>query len=284
MRIRIDSFNKNSKQLKKKQNTIATIQHTLTTKQRAIETKERQLQQTQQQLRDSQQLVAQFQQSLQHKEKTISDLQHTVSHHEREIQQLKQQDIANNFQSQQLPVTAEKTQTATAVPVGQKGISKMTWRGGKKAPDIMLQQDIASCIQPQQLPVTAEKTQTATAVSVGQKDISKMTWREVKKAPDIMFRGAAVVHGNTAYFTPYGSFSIHSYKNILGKEQWSKLPDNPNKKFGLTVISGLLTSVGGYNSHDIVDTNIVLSLSGEWSEVFPLMPTPRSHTACIYHY
>ena len=99
-----------------------------------------------------------------------------------------------------------------------------------------------------------------------------------------MFRGAAVVHGNTSYFTPYGSVSIHSYKNILGKEQWSRLPDNPNKKFGLTVISGLLTSVGGYNSHDVVDTNIVLSLSGEWSEVFPLMPTPRSHTACIYHY
>ena len=189
--------------IEKKKNTIATIQQTLTTKQRAIETKERQLQQTQQQLRDSQQLVAQFQQSLQHKEKTISDLQHTVSHHEREIQQLKQQDIANNFQSQQLPVTAEKTQTATAVPVGQKDISKMTWRGGKKASDIMLQQDIASRIQPQQLPVTAEKTQTATAVSVGQKDISKMTWREGKKAPDIMFRGAAVVHGNTAYFTPY---------------------------------------------------------------------------------
>ena len=95
-----------------------------------------------------------------------------------------------------------------------------------------------------------------------------------------MFRGAAVVHGNTAYFTPYGSVSIHSYKNILGKEQWSRLPDNPNKKFGLTVISGLLTSVGGYNGHDVVDTNIVLSLSGEWSEIFPLMPTPRSHTAC----
>ena len=266
--------------IEENQNTIATIQHTLTTKQHAIETKERQLQQTQQQLQDSQQLVAQFQQSLQHKDKTISDLQQTVSHHEREIQHLKQRDIANSMQPQQLPVTAENAQMATAVPVGQKSISKMTWRGGKKAPDIMLQQDIASSIQPQQLPVTAEKTQTATAVSVAQKDINKMTWREGKRAPDIMFRGAAVVHGNAAYFTPYGSVSIHSYKNIPGKEQWSRLPDNPNKEFGLAVISGLLTSVGGYNSHDVVDTNIVLSLSGEWSEVFPPMPTPRSRTAC----
>ena len=107
--------------------------------QRTIETKERQLQQTQQQFRDSQQLVEQFQQSLQHKDKTIGDLQQTISHHERErvIQQLKQQDIASSIQPQQLPVTAEKTQTATPVSVAQKDISKMTWREGKKAPERM---------------------------------------------------------------------------------------------------------------------------------------------------
>ena len=206
-------------------------------KQHAIETKERQLQQTQQQLRDSQQLVEQFQQSLQHKDNTISDLQQTISHHEREreIQQLKQQDIA-------------------------------------------------SSIQPQQLPVTAEKTQIATAVSVAQKDISKMTWREGKKAPEAMRRGAAVVHGNTAYFSQGGS-RVYSYQNILGNEQWSTLPDNPNRAFSLAVIDSLLTSVGGYDSrHE--DTNTLLSLTGEgerkkWSEVFPPMPTPRYNTACI---
>ena len=121
------------------QRTIEENQCTIATKQHAIETKERQLQQTQQQLRDSQQLVEQFQQSLQHKDKTISDLQQTISHHEREreIQQLKQQDIASSIQPQQLPVTAEKTQTATAVSVGQKDISKMTWKKGKKAPETM---------------------------------------------------------------------------------------------------------------------------------------------------
>ena len=114
-------------------------QRTIATKKHAIETKERQLQQTQQQLRDSQQLVEQFQQSLQHKDKTISDLQQTISRHEREreIQQLKQQDIASSIQPQQLPVTAEKTQTATAVSVAQKDISKMIWREGKKAPEGM---------------------------------------------------------------------------------------------------------------------------------------------------
>ena len=220
------------------QRTIEENQRIIATKQHAIETKERQLQQTQQQLQDSQQLVEQFQQSLQHKDKTISDLQQTISHHEREreIQQLKQQDIA-------------------------------------------------SSIQPQQLPVTAEKTQTATAVSVAQKDISKMTWREGKKAPEGMRRGAAVVDGNTAYFTPLHSVRVYSYRNIPGNEQWSRLPVNPNKAFSLAVINGLLTSVGGYDSQ-YKNTNTLLSLTGEgerkkWSEVFSPMPTPRHSTACI---
>ena len=219
-------------------------QRTIATKQHAIETKERQLQQTQQQLRHSQQLVEQFQQSLQHKDKTISDLHQTISHHERErerereIQQLKQQDIA-------------------------------------------------SSIQPQQLPVTAEKTQTATAVSVAQKDIIKMTWREGKKAPERMQRGVAVVDGNTAYFTPVHSSRVYSYQNILGNEQWSRLPDNPNEAFSLAVIDGLLTSVGGRDRGLFgAPTNTLLSLTGEgerkkWSEVFPPMPTPRSSRACI---
>ena len=181
--------------------------------------------------------MEQFQQSLQYKDKTISDLQQTISHHEREreIQQLKQQDIA-------------------------------------------------SSIQPQQLPVTAEKTQTATAVSVAQKDISKMTWREGKKAPQGMMRGAAVVDGNTAYFRPVNSSRVYSYQNVLGNEQWSRLPDNPNEAISLAVIDGLLTSVGGRKGRG--STNTLLSLTGEgerkqWSKVFPPMPTPRYGTACI---
>ena len=218
------------RQLQKHQRTIATKQH-------AIETKERQLQQTQQQLQDSQQLVEQFQQSLQHKDKTISDLQQTISHHEREreIQQLKQQDIA-------------------------------------------------SSIQPKQLPVTAEKTQTATAVSVALKALVKMTWREGKKAPEMMKGGAAVVYRNTAYIRPGASSKVYSYQNILGNEQWCRLPDSPHRGFSLAVIDGLLTSVGGWNSRG--PTNTLLSLTGkgerkQWSEVFPPMPTPRSVTACI---
>ena len=88
-----------------------------------------------------------------------------------------------------------------------------------------------------------------TTVAAAQKDISKMRWRERKSAPEEMTRGAAVVHGNTTYFSPSVSFvvngtpalqTVYSYQNILGKEQWSRLPDNPNRWFGLAVIDGLL--------------------------------------------
>ena len=126
---------------------------------------------------------------------------------------------------------------------------------------------------PQQEPVDTRQTTVAAA----QKDISKMRWREGKTAPEGMTRGAAVVHTNRAYFCNFSSRKVYSYQNILGKEQWSRLPDNPNHWFGLAVIDGLLTSVGGSDP----TTNTLLSLTGEgerkqWSQIFPPMPTPRT--------
>ena len=115
----------------------------------------------------------------------------------------------------------------------------------------------------------------------------KERWREGKNAPVVMIRGAAVVHGNTAYFSPSNLVTaitqkVYSYQNIHGKEQWSLLPDNPNRWFGLAVIDGLLTSVGGGGCL----TNTLFSLTGEgerkqWSQIFPPMPTPRWNAACV---
>ena len=141
------------------------------------------------------------------------------------------------------------------------------------------QQDTASRHQPQQQPVTTPHTTVAAA----QKDISRMTWREGKNAPEKMTRGAAVVHGNTAYFRPADSTKFYSYQNIHGQEQWSQLTDNPNRNFGLAVIDGLLTSVGGFRNGF---TNTLLSLAGggewkQWFEIFPPMPTPRSLATCV---
>ena len=101
-------------------------------------------------------------------------------------------------------------------------------------------QDTASRDQPLQ-PITRGMLQTTEALAL--KDTSKMTWTEGKRAPEKMERGAAVVYGNIAYFIPYGSRKVYSYQNILGNEEWTTLPDNPNEKCSLAVIDGLLTSV-----------------------------------------
>ena len=147
----------------------------------------------------------------------------------------------------------------------------------------------------QTIPVTADTPQAATASAV-EKDITKLKWREGKKAPEKMTRGAAVAHGNTAYFNPDDSHKVYSYQIVSGEEQWSSLPDNPYKTFSLAVIDGLLTSVGGHKSGSIVgvggfklgsgQTNTLLSLTGagkkrKWSKVFPPMPTVRSRTIAI---
>ena len=139
----------------------------------------------------------------------------------------------------------------------------------------MEQERPASRDLPQQQPVTDPQ-------GAVQKDISKMRWMGGKiNAPVGMTRGAAVVEGNTAYFRPAFSRTLYSYNK---EEQWSQLPDNPFSKYGLAVIDGLLTSVGGVNNDQL--TNILLSLAVEsgtkmWVKAFPSMPTPRSTAACV---
>ena len=115
-----------------------------------------------------------------------------------------------------------------------------------------------------------------TAEAVPQKDIRSMRWSEGKNAPITMFRGAAIVHNNTAYFRAVHSHHILAYQNIKGNEQWTLLPKHQNKNFGLAVIDGNLTTVGG-------SSNTLFSLleDNEWIEVFPPMPTERSEVTCI---
>ena len=141
-------------------------------------------------------------------------------------------------------------------------------------------EEAASGDEPQQEVVASQGIVTA------RMDSPKMRGREGKNAPEAMVRGAAVVHGNTAYFRPAGSHKVYSYKNVLGEEQWCLLPINTNCKFGLAIINGLLTSIGGVENGSTL-TNALLSLiateSGvrKWSVMFPPMPTPRRSTACI---
>ena len=207
-------------------------------------------------------------QQLRSKDRQLQEKQRTIEMKERELQQTRGQlraseKLVSEFQQS----LQQKDKTITDL--------QQTISAHERKIQPLEQQDTASRHQPQQQPVT-------TPHAAAQKDISKMTWREGKNAPQKMNRGAAVVHGNTAYFKPAVSTKVYSYQNIHGQEQWFQLPDSPNGSFGLAVIDGLLTSVGGANNGY---TNTLLSLTGEgerkqWSEIFPPMPTPHT-AACV---
>ena len=101
------------------------------------------------------------------------------------------------------------------------------------------------------------------------------TWRTCEVAPCEMMRGSATVHGSTAYFGPAGSRQVFSYNSDT--EEWSALPECPRTDFTLTVITGLVTAVGGSK---IFVSNTLFSLVEDgrrrrrkWVEHFPRMPT-----------
>ena len=231
-----------------------------------------------QEAREQQTRIAELENTVDEKERQLQQNQHALASRdealerkERELQQTQQ--LVSEFQES----LQQKDKTNTEL---QRTISEHE----RKTQQLEQGATASRDTPPQQEPVETRQTTVAAA----QKEISKMSLREGKNAPVVMHRGAAVVYGNTAYFSPGGS-CVYSYQNILGKEQWSQLPDNPKYWFGLAVIGGLLTSVGGggpTNTLPSFTANTLLSLIGEgkrkqWSQIFPPMPTPRKNAACV---
>jgi len=106
----------------------------------------------------------------------------------------------------------------------------------------------------------------------------KLTWVTRRNAPCVMVTGAAVADGSLAYFSSYGSHQVFGYNPE--KDDWSKLPECPQRGFGLAVINDILTAVGG--EVHVQYTNHLSSFSGgEWVTVFPPMPTKRHSPAVI---
>ena len=114
-----------------------------------------------------------------------------------------------------------------------------------------------------------------------------LNWKTCNIAQCKMSRGSATVCGSIAYFGLDGSSQVYSY-NVY-KEEWSTLPECPTYNFRLSVLNGLLTTVGGRQngilSHYQV-TNKLLSLMEQgqekkWLEHFPPMPTKRERMAVV---
>ena len=112
---------------------------------------------------------------------------------------------------------------------------------------------------------------------------SLATWRRGTPAPETEMCGAAVVHGNTAYFCQ--DSSVYSYK--LSQDKWTKLKQCEYESFSMAVVNGLLTTIliGGQRGCNV--TNTLLSLTSsfllltKWEELLPPMPTPRILSASV---
>ena len=108
----------------------------------------------------------------------------------------------------------------------------------------------------------------------------KLTWETRRDAPCWMERGAAVAHGSVGYFSSADSHNVFAYDSE--KDDWSKLPECPQRNFGLAVINNLLTAVGGLSSGPFSYTNRLVSFNGsKWVTIFPPMPTKRYWLAVI---
>ena len=99
-----------------------------------------------------------------------------------------------------------------------------------------------------------------------------------KTAPRKMKRGSATTDDQFAYFTPLASNSVHRYQ--WSTEKWEQLRSPPCRIFGLVIIDGELTAVGGEDGYRY--TNKLFTLrQGRWVEHYPPMNTKRSITAVV---
>ena len=143
---------------------------------------------------------------------------------------------------------------------------------------------------------TSHVTSTGTDEEPSQRMPTKLEWKTGPAIPagKCTVRGAAAVHGATAYFNSAESSTIYAY--CSKRNQWLKQIECPRTDFGLEVVKEFLTLIGGKMAKAISQsgevTNSLLSLplgeSGhvDWSEIFPSMPTKRMkpETVCIGQY
>ena len=101
----------------------------------------------------------------------------------------------------------------------------------------------------------------------------------------VMARGYTAVDGSgKSYFTPFSTTDRRVYSCQLhessSKVTWLPIPECPHFEFGLAVLDGALTAIGGYREEFRLGdpTNSLLTLtqpSRKWVERLPPMPTKR---------
>ena len=175
-----------------------------------VEDKDRQLQANATQLQAKDRQLQANATQLQAKDRQLRECQHTIASREHAVE-MKERELQ---QTQGQLQASEQLVSEFQQSLQQKDKTiidlQQTISAHERKIQQLEQQDTASRDQPRQKSVTRSQRMMAAAAK---KDISKMIWRKGKNAPEKMTRGAAVVHGNTAYFRSGGSFN--SDKGVL---------------------------------------------------------------------
>ena len=135
-------------------------------------------------------------------------------------------------------------------------------------------------------------------------DQLQLTWKEADSAPELFtsLTGTTVADGNIAYFSC--NHEIYSFAEPDNK--WVLQPWCKYKAFGMAIINGKLTTIGGCEDstgtamingklkdiggwEDYIGskTNVLMSLTTklfagkEWKETLPPMPTKRTRPAAV---
>ena len=108
----------------------------------------------------------------------------------------------------------------------------------------------------------------------------QLAWKRRQDCPDTLVRGTAAMDGHIAYVSSCNSFVIYSYNTQ--NDDWHRVfPDCPTTNFGLAVIKGAVTTVGGNNKENF--NSFLFSLDQRnWVQKFPPMPTGCAYCAVVH--
>ena len=246
-------------------------------KDRVIEDKERQLQKLNQQLANREREIRKLQWQQREHDQEIQDLQ------QQSFRQIRDKDATVKYQIQQ--ITREKNRIIQARERQLRELNQQL--AGREQVSAEFQQNLQQKekkIQELQKDNKQLQQELQGKDKLLQKKLT-LRWKTCKAPPCRMLRGSAAVCGSIAYFGPDGSNQVHSYNSDTKK--WFILPECPTYYFTLTVVNGLVTTVGGsQGALRVIEqlTNTLLSLveNGgrlKWKERLPHMKTKRKLAA-----
>ena len=222
--------------------------------QRSLQKEEQRNQGKKQEIRQLKQLSHEKDHVIEDRERQLQKLNQQLANRKREISKLqRERDQQIQYLQQQLQVTFGQIQDKDAkIVLEQQRTQQITRKKDNiiQAKDKQLQAseqvnaEFKQKLQQKKKEVhELQEDNKQLQQKLQGKEQQKLTLTWKTRTACRMLRGSAAVCGSIAYFGPDGSNQVHSYNSDTKK--WSTLPECPTYYFTLTVVNGLVTTVGG---------------------------------------